>query len=156
EDSARAEKAARRLLERFPEHAPTLEGLADLCMARQSYDEALTLFQRALKANPLERRLRMRVGTAYSYKARQDAEAGRFEEARSGYQAALTYDDRDRNYPVLCKWAACEFKAGAPERAEELLARAHAEENNRLAVAFSMLIETIRFKLPRPLKNRFD
>ena len=57
---------------------------------------------------------------------------------------------------MLCKWAACEFKAGEPEKAEGLLQRAHAEEDNRLAVAFSMLIETIRFKLPKKLKDRFD
>ncbi len=156
EKSALAVKAARALLERFPDHVPTLEGLADLLMEKQAYTEALDLLQRALKANPLERRLRRKVGTAHSYKAREDAEAGRFDDARAGYQAALAYDDSDRNYPVLCKWAACEFKAANPEKAEELLVRAHAEEDNRLAVAFSMLIEAIRYKLAKPLKDRFD
>jgi tetratricopeptide (TPR) repeat protein len=153
---ARAEETARRLLERFPEHVPTLEALADLRMRRQDYAEALGLFQRALKGNPLERRLRAKVATAHSYHARSLAEAGRFDEARPEYQAALALDDRGKSYPVLCKWAACEFKAGDTARAEELLARAHAEEGSRLAVAFSMLIETIRFKLPRALKTRFD
>src|SRR5262249_12906255 len=105
--------------------------------------------------NPLERRLRGKVGTAHSYKARQDAEEGRFDEARAGYQAALAFAERG-NYAVLCKWSACEFKAGNAPRAEELLTQAHAEEGNRLAVAFSMLIEAIRFKLPKPLKDRFD
>ncbi|MCI0460275.1 MAG: hypothetical protein L0Z62_25260 [Gemmataceae bacterium] len=156
EQRPRAEKAARELLKRFPDHAPTLEGLADLLMARQEYAEALELFQRALKANPLERQLRMKVGTAHSYKARQDAESGRFDEARAGYQAALAFDEGNRNYPVLCKWSACEFKAGNPTRAEELLAQAHSGEGNRLAVAYSMLIEVIRFKLPKALKDRFD
>jgi tetratricopeptide (TPR) repeat protein len=156
EKKGKAEQAARRLLKQFPEHAPTLEALGDLLMAKQEYAEALGLFERALKTNPLERRLRGKVGTAHSYKARQDAEAGRFDDSRAGYQAALAYSDSGRNYPVLCKWAACEFKAGDPERAEELLGRAHAAEDNRLAVAFSMLIETIRFKLPRKLKDRFD
>jgi tetratricopeptide (TPR) repeat protein len=156
EKSGKAEQAARKLLKQFPEHAPTLEGLGDLLMAKAEYAEALGLFERALKTNPLERRLRAKVGNAHSYKARQDADAGRFDEARAGYQAALAYSEGDRNYPVLCKWAACEFKAGEPDKAEELLQRAHAEEDNRLAVAFSMLIETIRFKLPKKLKDRFD
>jgi tetratricopeptide (TPR) repeat protein len=154
--AGKAEQAARKLLKQFPDHAPTLEGLGDLLMAKAEYAEALGLYERALKTNPLERRLRAKVGTAHSYKARQDADAGRFDEARVGYQAALAFSEGDRTYPVLCKWAACEFKAGEPEKAEELLGRAHAEEDNRLAVAFSMLIETIRFKLPKKLKDRFD
>ena len=156
EKSGKAEQAARKLLARFPDHAPTLEGLGDLLMARQEYAEALSLFERALKSNPLERRLRAKVGNAHSYKARQDAEVGNYDAARAGYQAALAFTEGGRNYPVLCKWAACEFKAGNPEKAEELLQRAHGEEDNRLAVAFSMLIETIRFKLPKKLKDRFD
>jgi tetratricopeptide (TPR) repeat protein len=152
----KAEQAGRKLLKQFPEHAATLEELGDLLMGKQEYAEALGLFERALRTNPLERRLRAKVGTAHSYKARQDAEAGRFDDSRAGYQAALAYADGDRTYPVLCKWAACELKANNPEKAEELLERAHAEEDNRLAVAFSMLIETIRFKLPKKLKDRFD
>jgi tetratricopeptide (TPR) repeat protein len=156
EKSGKAEQAARKLLARFPDHAPTLEGLGDLLMAQQEYAEALSLFERALKSNPLERRLRNKVGNAHSYKARQDVEAGNYDAARAGYQAALAFSEGGRNYPVLCKWSACEFKAGNPERAEELLQRAHSEEDNRLAVAFSMLIETIRYKLPKKLKDRFD
>jgi tetratricopeptide (TPR) repeat protein len=154
--TGKAEQAARKLLQPFPDHAPTLEALGDLLMSKTKYAEALGLFERAMKSNPLERRLRGKLGTAHSYKARQDAEQGRFEESRLGYQAALAYSEGDRNYPVLCKWAACEFKANNLEMADELLQRAHAEEDNRLAVAFSMLIETIRFKLPKKLKDRFD
>ncbi len=156
EKAGKAEQAARKLLKQFPDHAPTLEALGDLLMAKAEYAEALGLFERALKTNPLERRLRAKVGTAYSYKARQDAEAGDFAASRAGYQAALAYADGGRAYPVLCKWAACEFKAGDEVKADELLQRAHAEEDNRLAVAFSMLIEAIRFKLPKKLKDRFD
>ncbi len=152
---AKAEKAARDLLKRFPDHAPTLEGLGDLLMEKQHYAEGLEMFQRALKANPLERRLRVKVGAAHSYKARQAAAEGRFDDARAGYQAALTFTEGG-SYSVLCKWSACEFKAGDAARAEELLTQAHAEEGNRLAVAYSMLIEAIRFKLPKPLKDRFD
>ena len=49
---AKAEKAAHNLLERFPDHVPTLEELGDLLMEREKYAEGLELFQRALKANP--------------------------------------------------------------------------------------------------------
>src|SRR5205085_1655278 len=84
----KAIEAGRRLLQRFPEHVQTLEGLADLLMEKQQYGEALGLFQRAVKANPLERRLRDKLSTAHSFSARTHAEAGRFDAALAEPQAA--------------------------------------------------------------------
>jgi tetratricopeptide (TPR) repeat protein len=156
ERDGKAEKAARRLLKQFPDHVPTLERLGDLRMKKQDYAEALELYQQALKGNPLERRLRNRVAVAHSYHARVLAEAGRFDEARQEYQATLSLQDGSRDSSVLCKWAACEFKAGDATRAEELVAQAYAKQGHPLPVAFHMLIETIRFKLARTLKSRFD
>lgn len=156
EDEDGAERSARLLLERFPEHVPTLVVLADLKMSQAEYATALGLFQRALQANPLDRRLRDKVSEAHLFNARAHAEEGRFDEARAEYQASLAYGEGKGNASALCKWAACEFKAGNPARAEELLQQALAEADTRLAVAFSMLIETLRLKLPRTLKNRFD
>ena len=153
---AKAEKTARRLLERIPDDAPMLEALGDLRMEAEDYAEALSLFQRALKANPLERRLRGKVGAAHTFHARTLAEAGRFDEARAEYRAALALGEGRGDSSVLCKWAACEFKAGDAARAEELLQQALASEGNRLAIAYSMLIEVIRLKLPTALKKRFD
>jgi tetratricopeptide (TPR) repeat protein len=156
EQPARAEKAARQLLKRFPDHVPTLEALGDLLMQKQDYAEALTCYEQARRANPLERRLRAKVSTGHTFNARAQAEAGRFDEARAEYQAALALDDGREKYPVLCKWAACEFKAKDDTRAQELLQQALAEKGSALAVSFSMLIESIRLKLPRPLKTLFD
>ncbi len=155
EHHAKADQAARRLLERFPDHGPTLEALADLYMKTGRYDEALDLLERAMRANPLSRPLRNKIGSAHLFRARSHAEDGRFDEARADYQASLALHDGE-DYPALCKWASCEFKAGNPERAEELLAKALAEAGSRLAVAFNMVIEAIRLKLPRTLKQRFD
>jgi tetratricopeptide (TPR) repeat protein len=152
----KAIQAGRRLLKRFPEHVQTLEALADLLMEKQEYPEALQLYERAARANPLERRLRRRIGAAHTYNARTFAEQGAFEQARTEYQAALAFSDNPNDSSILCKWAACEFKAANDARAEELLVQAHADAGHRLAVAFSMLIECIRLKLPRPIKNRFD
>jgi len=154
--AGKAIKAGHRLLDRFPEHVKTLEAVADLLMEKQQYAEALGLYERAVKANPLERRQRGKLSAAHTYNARTFAELGRFDEARGAYQAALAFSENRNDSGVLCKWAACEFKAGDAPRAEELLVQALAEVGHRLAVAFSMLIETIRLKLPRPLKNRFD
>jgi tetratricopeptide (TPR) repeat protein len=155
-DLGKSEAAGRQLLERFPDHVKTLEELADLLMSKEHYSEALDLLERALKQHPLDRRLRNKLGTAHTYNARARAEAGDFGSARTEYQAALALEDRQDNSAVLCKWAACEFKAGDAPRAEELLTQALGAGGTRLAVAFSMLIETIRLKLPRPLKKRFD
>jgi tetratricopeptide (TPR) repeat protein len=156
EKKEKAIKVAVRLLERFPEHVPTLEALGDLRLELEEFAEALSLYQRALSANPLERRLRGKVSLAHLQQARQHAEDGEFEQARSQYQAALALKEGAKDGSVFCKWAACEFKAGNKDRAEELLAQALAEEGDRLAVGYQMLIEATRLKLPRPLKTRFD
>jgi tetratricopeptide (TPR) repeat protein len=156
EQDAKAEKAAHQLLERFPDHVATLVTLGDLLFHRGAYTEALDAFQRALNVNPLDSRLRAKIGNAHLYRARTFAETGAFAEARADYQASLTFSERDQSSATWCKWAACEFKAGDPARAEELLQQALAEVGSGLAVAFSMVIEAIRLKLARPLKTRFD
>lgn len=154
--AGKAEKAARQLLARFPEHAPTLEGLGNLLFERGNYAEALDLFGRALKINPLDRELRARIGTTHLFHARTFAEDGRFAEARGEYQASLDASEGPDRANVLCKWAACEFKAGASDRAEELLRQAAEQGGQPLPIAYAMLIEATRLKLARPLKKRFD
>jgi tetratricopeptide (TPR) repeat protein len=151
----KAEKAARQLLQHFQEHGATLEGLGDLLLEQGRPREALELFERALRHHPLDRVLRAKISTAHVYHARAFAELSRFEEARAAYRAALEFG-AGNNRSVLCKWAACEFKAGDAARAEELLAQTLQESGSRLAVAYSMLIECIRLKLARALKSRFD
>jgi tetratricopeptide (TPR) repeat protein len=154
--AAKAEKAARQLLKQFPEHGPTLEALADLLLESGHYAEAVGLFQRTLKSKPLDRKLRLKLSAAHSHNARSHAEAGRFKEARAEYEAALESSDGRGNSSVLCKWAACEFKAADAARAEELIGQALQQNGQPVAVAYSMLIEAIRLKLPKPLKDRFD
>lgn len=153
DEPEKAEKAARQLLHHFPDHGSTLEELADLLMAGHRYPDALELFQHALRQRPLDRGLRRKIGTAHAFSARPLVEAGRFEEARAEYRAALE-DGTDGS--ILCKWAACEFKAGNDARAEELLGEALHQSGSRLSVAYSMLIETIRLKLSPSVKRRFD
>jgi tetratricopeptide (TPR) repeat protein len=155
EKPKKAEQAARKLLERFPNHLPTIEGLADLRARAQDHAEAVRLLQQALQTNPLDRRLRFKLGTAHLFNARTLAEAGRFDDARAEYRTSLALNQENED-SVLCKWAACEFKAGDANRAEELIQQALAKSGTHLATAYSMLVETIRLKLPRTLKSRFD
>jgi tetratricopeptide (TPR) repeat protein len=156
EQTGKGIKAAEAVLKHHPGHVETLQTLGKLYMEDEKPDKALEAFKQALKGNPLNRELRGNVCTAHLFLARALAEAGKFEAARAEYQASLALEVGDKS-SALCKWAACEFKAGETEKAEELLQKALAEaKNNRLAIAFSMLIEVIRLKLPRTLKTRFD
>jgi tetratricopeptide (TPR) repeat protein len=125
-------------------------------MQEEEYGKALTMYERALHVNPLDRRVRSRLGTAHLFHARSHVETGRFDEARAEYQLALDLGGGRDKATVYCKWAACEFKTGNTERAEELLRQAREDAGSRLAVAYSLLIETIRLKLPPALKRRFD
>ena len=133
-----------------------VEGKPEVRKVVTAVSSSLELFQRALRVNPLDRRLREKVSSVHTYAARGHVEAGRFDAARAEYQAALAYREAADATSVLCKWAACEFKAGDPARAEELLRQALAQPGSELAVAYSMVIEVIRLKLPRGLKQRFD
>jgi len=151
----KAEQAARRLLERFPEHVPTLEKLADLRSEACDYAEGITLLERATRLNPLDRGLRRRLAQAHLFHARTQAETGQFESARTEFQTALTLSEVRNASSVYCKWAACEFKAGDAARAEELLGQAVAQAGSRLAVAYGMLIEVIRMRLSKR-KKRFN
>ncbi len=153
---AKALKAGAELLQRFPDDVPTLQEMGHLLQKSGKYSEALLQFQRALQHNPLDRKLRRQVAEAHLLTARDHTEKRRFDAARAEFQAALKISEASDNSPIYCKWAACEFKAGDPSRAEELLHEALAEADNRLAVAYSMLIEVIRIKLPATLKKRFD
>jgi tetratricopeptide (TPR) repeat protein len=156
ERNAKAEQAARRLLEHIPDHLPTLEALSDLLLERDEYAEALELLKQAVKTNPLNRDLRAKVGTAHLLAARGYTLTDHFEEARREYQAALNLEDPAEAYSVLGRWTACEFRANQTERAEELLAQAKAKAPSALAVAYLMLVESVRLKLHRSLKGRFD
>jgi tetratricopeptide (TPR) repeat protein len=154
--SKKAQAVARRLLERFPDHIPTLQGLAELLEQEGEPEEALALLLRALKNNPLQRDLREGVGHAYLLCGRASTQAGQFDKARQHYQAAVALEDRANKSPIYCKWAACEFRAGQTARAEELLQQASSQSPSALDVHFTMVIELGRLKLPRPLKAPFD
>jgi len=153
---AKAIAVGRKLLERQPEHLQMLTDLSALVLSEGKHAEAVELLRRAMKVNPLDRRLRGLLGTAHAHLARSHAEAGVFEQARTEYQAALALDEPKRRYPIFCKWAACEFKAGDADRAEDLLRQAHADLGQPLPVNYQMVIEAIRLKLKPVVKKRFE
>ncbi|MGH7170636.1 MAG: hypothetical protein ACRELG_10195, partial [Gemmataceae bacterium] len=152
----KAEKAARQLLEHFPNHVPTLELLSDLRRKRGDSAAALELIQQALRSNALDRRLRRKVSDAHLLFARTHVEAGRFDEARQQFQLALDLSSGPDGSMILAHWAACEFKAGDETRAEELIPQALARTTAAVGVSYLLLTEVLRLKLARGLKKRFD
>src|SRR5262249_3858808 len=100
--------------------------------------------------------LRGKVITAHLYKARPHALAGRFDEARREYQAALALEAQANHSAIYCRMAACEFKAGETARAGGVLRQGRAQAPSPPRVSRTLLTEAVRLKLPRPLKARFD
>jgi tetratricopeptide (TPR) repeat protein len=152
----KALQAAKRLLKQFPDHVSTLTAAGDISLENGSYKDALALFQRALEVNPLDARLRARLCAAHTAQAGAQVEAGDFDRARAGFKTALSLAEADDKTAILASWAACEFKAGVPDQAEELLGQAGSAPGQALAVAYQMLVSSIRFKLGKPLKTRFE
>jgi tetratricopeptide (TPR) repeat protein len=155
EQFSKAEKAARRLLKEFPDHGRINQELAELLRKQGNYAEAVECYQRALAQHPLDGKLRKEVGTAHLLNARSFIQSSRLNEARGEFCRALEFDDADE-WPILCTWAACEFKAGAAAQAEELLGRAAAKGGSPLGIALALHIEAVRLKSAKPLKTRFQ
>lgn len=157
DDLDQAEKAALRLLEHFPEHDTTLRLLANMYIRKKTkLAKAIDYLQQALTRNPLDQTLRNQLGVAYQTRARDDTKAKRFDKAREGFEAALSYLNPRETFPTLCQWSALEFLAGDNARAEELLQQAENRSQSALAVSYRLLVDSIVLKLPAALKKRFD
>jgi hypothetical protein len=156
EQPARALAAGKKLLKQFPDHVQTLELVGTLCLDQEKPTEAADYFNRAVQANPLDPRLRMLLCVGHAAVGEGAALAGEHDRAAEAFQAALALAQEAGRGAILCKWAACEFRARHNERAEELLQQARAAPGHPLAIAFTMLVGAIRLKLGKPLKSRFD
>jgi tetratricopeptide (TPR) repeat protein len=152
----KAEKAARQLLQHFPDHVPTLELLSDLRRKHGDYAAALELIEQALRSNALDRRLRRKASDAHLLLAREHVETGCFDEARQRFQSALDLSSGSDRSMILAHWAACEFKAGEITHAEELIQQALSCTAAPVGLSYLLLTEVLRLKLDRALKKRFE
>lgn len=152
--AAKAIKAGNDLLKQFPDHAATLEALGDLCLTTKQFGKALEYFQRTLAVNPLQRGLRERVAFVHQVQARHFVTGRLFDEARKAHRAALDISEPADRHMILAKWATCEMKAGDRARADELLAEARAGGRHAPAVAYYLVIEAARLKLPKAVKDQ--
>jgi tetratricopeptide (TPR) repeat protein len=145
-NTAKARKVGEQLLKRFPEHAETSEALGDLFLQTQEPAKARDCYEKALAANPLERRLRGKVVQARQNVGLEQTLVGKFEAARAAYRSALALNDGPAG-PIQCQWAVLEMKAGEDERAAELTAQAAAGTGQRVAVRYTLVGESVRAKL---------
>lgn len=145
-ETAKARKAGQELLKRFPEHAATLEALGDLALEEHNVVNACNYFAGALKANPLERDLRLKLARTRQNLALELTRAKKYDEARAEYRQAQALWEGPQT-PLLCSWALLERKAGRAEDERALLEQASAEPARRLAVPYLLMCEAVRAKL---------
>jgi tetratricopeptide (TPR) repeat protein len=153
----RAEAAARRLLEAFPDH---LEGLLFLTRhhyRREEADRALAYVLRARALKPLDESIRhlewsVRVGLASQF-----AREGRWDEGRAEFAAAeALWPEESSRFRFLARESAFELKAGQDDRAEEFIRQAQGSLPEPTPLWLSLLIESARYGLPKPAHDRFE
>ncbi len=144
---AKAKKIGNDYLKRDPNHVSMLHAMGDVHQESGEQKKALEFFERALRVNPLDPALRIKLSRAHQNWALELTVADKFAEARAQYQAALALCDVGKSL-VQCQWAVLEMKAGASASAEELLAQARAEPDQRLATGYAVVCESVRAKVP--------
>ena len=152
----KAIEAGRALLKRFPDHQATLEALADLLRDQGDYSAATEMLEQALSVNPLNRNLRQHLGIMRRILAAQLTLEGKIDAAREAFQSAVALLDARELFTVHSLWAACEFKADNPTKAEELVQKAAADPVNGPATAAALFAQAVVLKLPKALKTRFE
>lgn len=150
---AKAKTLGKQMLERFPNHADTLEALGELCLQTKDYERAREYFEKSIQANPLDLALRGKLARARQNLGLHLALEERYDAAREQYQKALELAG-NANMPILAQWAAVEFKAGDAARAQELIERGLAGPDHRLAFRYALLGASVRIKLPAKEKKR--
>lgn len=156
EEPEKAENVARRLVERFPNHAETLEFLGDCRMTEQDYEAARSYFERALLADSLQPRLRKRVADAQRLQAQLLASQCKWEQSTQRFEAAVACAEPDTIGFVRAEWAACEHMAGRVDRAEELFRQAQVELGSVAGATYARLVAALRCGAPRSHTRRLD
>jgi hypothetical protein len=153
---AAAEAAALRLLERFPEHAETLEQMAQLKLSRDDPGAALSFITRARALKPLDTALRGLEWNARIGLARQHALAKRWEEGRAELRAVEALEpETAAEFVYLAKKATFERKAREAAAADLLEQQALATLVEPGPLWLALLIESIRFRMSKAIQNGY-
>ena len=150
---AKAKKLGQQMLKRFPEHADTFDALGELCLEAKDYKKAQEYFEKSIQANPLDLELRGKLARARQNFGLMLTLEKNHDLARTQYEKALQLWDGPKT-PVLCQWAVAELAAGNAPRAEELIAQALAESDQRLACRYALVGASVRAKLASRQKKQ--
>jgi tetratricopeptide (TPR) repeat protein len=154
-DREEAVATQRRLLERFPEHLPTLLALISYHLRRDQPLAAREFSLRAQRLKPLDPKIKKLVWLVHAAAARRHALAHRWDEGRAEFAAAEKIDGSAIDAAhLLCGRAALEFKAGDAELAHRFLDQALGGLD-QAAVLLLMAIAGRRYALPHATAEEF-
>jgi hypothetical protein len=148
-------RALGQLLKRFPEHLETLLSLAGHYLRRDEPLAAREFAFRARRLKPLDAEIRALVWSVHLGSARHYALAGRWDEGRAEFAAAVAVDGREPHH-VLVRRAALEAKAGDFGLARRLLDQARDALGEPAPIGLLMAIEGRRYALPQAVADEFE
>ena len=159
-DRGQAEKAAavaRRLLERFPDDFGALSFLVNHHFSREEPEPALEYVLRARKLKPLDGETARDEYAVRVLRARTLALQGRWDEGRAELAAAGLASPQDaKSLHFQARRPIFELKAGQKERGEALILAIQDSLAEATSLWLALLIESIRYQLPRADQARFD
>ncbi|MEO6811352.1 MAG: hypothetical protein ABI353_19760 [Isosphaeraceae bacterium] len=145
-----------RLVLACPENFETLVFLARYHTRRDEPALALEYAQRARRLRPLDDLVKSLESSAHISLARHHALKKRWAEGRAEFASAEELEpEQSRDPRCLARKAVFELKAGQTEPAEAWIREAEALLVEPTLLWFALLIEAIRYKLPKPHRDRF-
>lgn len=153
----KAERHAREVLRRWPNDVNTLLFLGLRCIDRAAFRKALDYLKQALRVDPADSQVRAGIVLCYLKSARRRLRQGNLDQARQDYEEAQAVLDPTASKALFfCRWAALEWRAEKPDRAQELLSQALAGREERVVVYFVLAIELSVAQAPPEVQQRFD
>lgn len=148
---------ARRLLEKFPDDFDAVMLLATHHFKREEPDLALQYGRQARALKPLDEQADVSEWAIHLLRARVLALKGRWDDGRAEFEEAERLQpEKSQSLHVRARRAVFEFKAGQAERAESLIADTQVNLSEATPLWLTLLIESIRYKLPKPERERFE
>lgn len=153
----KAERQAHEILQRWPNDGSALVFLGRRCVERNAYRKALGFLQRAHQAEPFDDRIRGEIFNCYVQSARRRLAQGNLDLARQDYeQAEAMHDPKRSKAGFYCAWAAMEWRAGRPDRAQELLDKALADRDESAVVYFLLSVELSLAGAPIAVQEQYE
>lgn len=152
-----AAAVARRLLVKFPDDLDALMFLASRHFDRDEPDQALEYARRARAIKPLDENAAELEWSIHIMRARHLALKERWEDARAEFAEAERQKPQSRQLlHVRARRAILELKASQAETAQDLIHQAQKDLPDPAPLWLALLIESIRYNLPRHERDRFE